>query len=403
MGSRRTARRFPGVRIIGATTATTCTALVLAALAGPATAADERTPDRNGEIAAYARYAHGKAPTPAQWQRWRLRVDDSCATGLPGLAQDLFTSPTYDRRNARRTLAKRVTRLYLALQDRHPSKPLVRKGKRSVRRNGWPALVAKVAATRRYSDRVDGICGADTAIASQHRNAWVYTNWSWSGDDFGQNLDQELRVTKRARSSYWATNWRWSGSADGGYLGLQTNGNRLDGTSGDTAIFSLWNAHRAEGSSCDAFAGEGEGLSCRAAHPIATGHWYRLRVWKLDTYQDEGVTYRWWGAWVLDETAGVETPLGKISVPDSLATVTDQSNFSEYFGKPLPHVYDVPRSVVWWTTPAADYDGSGAYAHTSTFASGQVGPGTTGAVSDAEVDLTTPLGDAKAVRVRMGG
>ena len=62
---------------------------------------------------------------------------------------------------------------------------------------------------------------------------------------------------------------------------MQTNGNRFNGTTGDTAIFSLWNANATSGPSCGVFGGEGNGYSCRLAYPISTSTYYRYRVWRL--------------------------------------------------------------------------------------------------------------------------
>jgi hypothetical protein len=78
-----------------------------------------------------------------------------------------------------------------------------------------------------------------------------------------------LRVPVKATASYWAANWNWTDASYGGYIGLQTNGNRADDSAGDTAIFSLWNANGG-GPGCIRFSGEGTGMSCRLAYPIKT-------------------------------------------------------------------------------------------------------------------------------------
>ena len=71
---------------------------------------------------------------------------------------------------------------------------------------------------------------------------------------------------------------------EGGYLGLQTKGNRADGSLGKMAIFSIWDAVEAEGAGpggfgCVRFGGEGTGWSCRIPYHWVAGHAYRLRVW----------------------------------------------------------------------------------------------------------------------------
>ena len=94
------------------------------------------------------------------------------------------------------------------------------------------------------------------------------------------NVDQQMMVEQQAPATYWAMLWNWQGASYGRYLGLQTNGNRLDGTTGDTALFSLWDANAASGPNCGNFGGEGSGYSCRLAYPIATNRYYRYRIWR---------------------------------------------------------------------------------------------------------------------------
>ena len=109
----------------------------------------------------------------------------------------------------------------------------------------------------------------------------LYSEWAFQGSGSGYwNVDQQMKVEQRAPATYWAMLWNWQGASHGGYLGLQTNGNRLDGTTGDTAIFSLWDANAASGPNCGTFGGEGSGYSCRLAYPIAANRYYRYRVWR---------------------------------------------------------------------------------------------------------------------------
>lgn len=78
---------------------------------------------------------------------------------------------------------------------------------------------------------------APPASAATHQNANIYAYWKFNGAGFW-NVDQYVVVRTKAIASYWALHWTWSGSSSGGYMGLQTNGSRFDGTTGDTAIFS---------------------------------------------------------------------------------------------------------------------------------------------------------------------
>ena len=234
--------------------------------------------------------------------------------------------------------------------------------------------------------------------AQQQLDANLYAYFDWSGGPFRQNLDQQLMVKQKAKASYWAMIWNLSTSKGGGYMGLQTDGNRFDGSQGDTAIFSLWGAQKSEGPGCGKFGGEGTGLSCRLAYPINTDRWYRLRVWKISA-DSTGV---WWGAWVLDETTGKDSYIGKIQVPAAQATMSDHANFSEYYGSPVESPNLVPQSTVYWTAPGADQISPGKYRFTSTFKEGTKAKGTTGSVTNTGA-VKTPLGPAVAVRIIQGG
>ena len=137
-----------------------------------------------------------------------------------------------------------------------------------------------------------------------------------------------MRVEQKAAATYWAQMWNWVGSSDGGYLGLQTSGSRFNGTSGDTAIFSLWNANAARGPSCGQFGGEGNGYSCRLAYSISTSPFYRYRVWR----QNADAGGQWWGAWIQNLSTGTDTYIGSIRVAAGRSAMTNVQNFVEYFG-----------------------------------------------------------------------
>jgi hypothetical protein len=216
----------------------------------------------------------------------------------------------------------------------------------------------------------------------QHLNANIYTYWRFTGSGF-YNIDQIMWPGSRASDTYWALYWIWSDSGYG-YLGLQTNGSRFDGTSGDTAIFSLWNANSASGPHCGQFGGEGAGYSCRLAYAISTdGRQYRLRVWRLNA--DTGG--QWWGAWVQDSATGVDTYLGQIRVTASHTTIASASNFVEYFGSPVG-CDSVPRSTANWTQPAANSNGSGGYQFYSAYAGWDKGSCTGGSMTPVNYSWT---------------
>jgi hypothetical protein len=229
------------------------------------------------------------------------------------------------------------------------------------------------------------------ASAAQHPNGYIYVHWNWSGSSFW-NVDQDVVIRQKATASFWPMLWTWTGATYGGYLGVQTNGGRGDGTTGDTAVFSLWNATAASGPLCTAFGGEGSGYSCRAAYPIVAGRMYRYRLWRMET----DAAGQWWGGWVKDQATGIETYLGKIRVARSLTSATGVQNFSEYFGQQTPCT-SVPQSVADFTQPAANQQSPGVYQYGSTYRSFTKGSCTDGGVTVADYGWT------KAARVTLGG
>lgn len=234
---------------------------------------------------------------------------------------------------------------------------------------------------------------ASPAHAAQHQNAYLYSNWSFSGSTVGYwNVDQLMRVEQKAAATYWAKLWTFRGATYGGYMGLQTDGSRGDGTTGETAIFSLWNANAASGPRCLTFGGEGVGYSCRLAYPFSLNTYYRLRVWRLNA--DAGG--QWWGAWIQNTATGVDSHIGSIRVPSANTLLTGVRNFVEYFGPAVPCT-SVPRSQAVWTQPAANSLGGGLYQYGSTYAGANKGACTDGSATPVS------LGWTNGVRVVLGG
>jgi hypothetical protein len=250
---------------------------------------------------------------------------------------------------------------------------------------GCFAVVAAVALTA---------AGSSPAQAQpQHQWGAMYADWNFDGSTGFWNVDQQIQVTRKAGSTYWAMTWSFTaGDEGGGYLGVQTDGNRFDGSTGDTAIFSLWNADASRGPSCGTFAGEGEGRSCRAAYRIDPQVDYRLRVWRLE---NDGVG-QWWGGWIRDQSSGREIDLGQLRVDSAKTLMSPPSNFTEYFG-PARSCDAVEISTVYFTQPAANQSAPDVYAVGST-------PGATRrADCTGGVAEVVDLGWTKAVKVTMGG
>lgn len=195
----------------------------------------------------------------------------------------------------------------------------------------------------------------------QHQNANVYAFWSYDSDAGFRDAAQKIKVRKKAPYTFWAQYWTWTGQSVGGYIGLQTDGNRFDGTTGETAIFSLWDADASRGSGCGTFGGEGEGHSCRLAFPIRAKHVYEVRVTR-GRGTDAG---QWWKGSLRDLTARKTHSIGSIRVAPEFTLMQRPMNFSEYFGPAVP-CDQVPLSVVLWSSPRANQRDDGTYRVSST-------------------------------------
>ncbi len=237
--------------------------------------------------------------------------------------------------------------------------------------------------------------GMAPVSAAQHQNANLYVNWNFGSASGFWNVDQVMWLGQEAPATFWAMNWVWQDDpSTGGYLGLQTSGNRFDGTTGDTAIFSLWGSNAYQGPSCGKFPAEsgGTGYSCRLPVTIYSSHQYKYRVWRLGA--DSGG--QWWGGWVINVDDGTETYLGALRVPASHTLMRPPMNFTEYYGTAVA-CNKVPVSTVYWTQPAANSLGGGAYQYGSEYSSYVKGACTDGTVTTENLHWTT------AAFVRMGG
>lgn len=241
-------------------------------------------------------------------------------------------------------------------------------------------MIRTTLVSRRLNRFVTVLVGALVAvsIASQpaaavQQHGFGAANVSWQVDGPGDdlwNVDQEVTIERAAPSSYWALQFTFSGSAEGGYIGLQKDGIRVDGSIGDTGVFALWGATGSRGApgACGTFAGEGTGHSCRIALPLIEGAYYRYRIWRLQREGDE----QWWGAWIYSSHSGVDQYLGAIRVPaENHQLMGSLLNFSEYWGSAKP-CDQVPVSTVFFTQPAGNSRGvgTGAYQYYSRYRRG---------------------------------
>lgn len=180
-------------------------------------------------------------------------------------------------------------------------------------------LVALTAAT----------CAPLQVNASEQTSVWL----TWGSAGNYTKASQYLRVTKEAPTHFWAMHWQWAeDSANGGYLGIQTDGVLFNGQVTDMAIFSVWGAtgsKAASGSTCQAYnpAGEnGAGLSCRRAISVVEGHRYYLQVTRISTRNNVSV----YSASVKNMTTRQSFPLGTLTSPGRVS-IREVNNFIEDF------------------------------------------------------------------------
>lgn len=197
----------------------------------------------------------------------------------------------------------------------------------------------------------------------------TYTEWRWPpSTSFARTLLAGYRsfehvlipeVDPGPDSMYfWAHQFRLIGG-EGGYLGLQTKGNRADGSLGKMAIFSIWDALEAAGPGTTRFSGEGEGWSCRIPYMWQPGRAYAFKV--------ASIGGNWWEAKVRDEATGVISQIGGIRVPEHWRLLDSWSiMWTEYYGPPLERCSDLAYSSVIFGTPLAN-DGeakpAGSHSH----------------------------------------
>ncbi len=235
---------------------------------------------------------------------------------------------------------------------------------------------------------------ASAAHAAQHQNAFLYVDWrtNYTTQSYAR-FEQSVQVAQKAPASFWASTWTWKNSSTGGYLGLQTDGNRVDGSVGDTVIFSIWNATAARGN-CQPFDGEGVGYSCRLAWTINPARKYRLRIQPSVNAADPAG--QWWDAYIRDESTFVETRIGSLRASSSDTSFLLPRNFSEYFGSQMPTCDDVPVSIAQWSKPTLK-PLTGYLSVTPTYGSSFRGDCTGGSA------ISTYVGFQSVVKVTLGG
>lgn len=161
------------------------------------------------------------------------------------------------------------------------------------------------------------------------------------------NHDYRMAIAEEAPGSpYFYSNQFAFAGGGGGYVGLQSGspyGN------GKLLIFSIWDATIASagaGAWCQAFGGEGVGMSCRKEYDWVEGRTYRLRLWR--TGADD------WSAWILDETTNVSDFLGTIRAPAGSGDLSYNVHWIEWFGSAVGHCADIPYTMGYFHPTVAN-------------------------------------------------
>jgi hypothetical protein len=187
----------------------------------------------------------------------------------------------------------------------------------------------------------------------------TYTNWNWSPPAEGYNsLEHALTVEAVTTDApyFWSHQYQFVGG-DGGYIGLQSHGSRVNGTVGKTAVFSIFSAGiEATPGACQVQqasfdGGTGAGSSCRIPYEWVIGHTYQMRTARMGA----DATGTWWGGWVKDTSTGVETFIAQIKVPLAWKGIGAWSvMWTEYFGAQPSSCDLLPYSRVRFNQPTAN-------------------------------------------------
>lgn len=185
-----------------------------------------------------------------------------------------------------------------------------------------------------------------------------YTEWHWPPPPVvgGFGCFEHVLVPENdpgpGTTYFWAHQFHLQGG-QGGYLGLQTTGNRADGSLGKIAIFSLWDATGGDGPGVVRFGGEGTGWSARSPLLWEAGHRYRLRI----EAADDTAEGRWWAATVADLDTGDDHHIGRLRARSGWRRLSSWSvMWTEYYGPPLASCADLAPVSATFSVPRADGD-----------------------------------------------
>lgn len=162
--------------------------------------------------------------------------------------------------------------------------------------------------------------------------------------EFGVNVTAD---PGKAGKVFWSNQFKFTDEKNG-YTGMQANG----AGNQRTFLFSAWDATEARagssGSWCQAFGGEGVGMSCRINIEWVQGHDYKFNL------AHEG--NRWFGVTVTDTTTNASFKLGSIRAGSERIKSTNMVSWTEYFEWNFPKAtcMDQPYSRAEFRFPKAN-------------------------------------------------
>jgi hypothetical protein len=212
--------------------------------------------------------------------------------------------------------------------------------------------------------------GADSGGDESGEPGVIEIEWTWTGAEYW-NVDQALRIDQKGAPARWATHWSWSDApgVDAGWIGIETDVDRLDGSHGDTAVFVLDGASVVTGPSCAAV---GSATRCELPVAIDPETYYRLRIWTL------GGDGRW-GAWFMDHLTAEETPIATLEVDPGHTRVDHPLDRIELLGAD-PSCVLAPMAIGYLVRAGANQTAPGEYENVSIFKGDALTSGCPGAV-----------------------
>ena len=196
--------------------------------------------------------------------------------------------------------------------------------------------------------------GVVPATADQQHGGASYLDWSGALLSSSSTISQVIQPLEVSPHMYWEAGWHWDNVSDGGYGGIQSQGNLANGSVSDLAIFSIWNGLSAvpgDGAGCTPFGGEGIGYSCRIPITLQAGNKYEI-TFGVDNKRGP----QWWVAWIADLTEGTRRLIGSIETTSSIAKATNWNNFIEYWGQAVPCDAVAPASAKFYVPTSNNPD-----------------------------------------------